>query len=138
MAAQATARASPELREAPLSPRYRWNYTTPRGTIVFAGARIIRTNRLPGTIAIDAVANLGPGEGVFSLGGNASLIDGVADEVFHKTESDVVEKDLPRDAVAERSDVSIADQASAPKAPKKRAPKQSMKFARPANLREMK
>lgn len=105
---------------------------------VFAGARIIRTNRLPGTIAIDAVANLGPGEGVFSLGGNASIIDGVADEVFPKTDSDVVEKDLPRDAVAERSDVSIADQASAPKAPKKRAPKQSMKFARPANLREMK
>jgi len=32
MAAQATARASPELREAPLSPRYSRNYTTSRGT----------------------------------------------------------------------------------------------------------
>ena len=37
MAAQATARASPELREAPLSPRYRWNYTTSRGTTVSGG-----------------------------------------------------------------------------------------------------
>lgn len=32
MAAQQLARASPELRKAPLSPRYRRNYTTPRGT----------------------------------------------------------------------------------------------------------
>ena len=32
MAAQQAARASPELRVAPLSPRYRRNYTTPRDT----------------------------------------------------------------------------------------------------------
>ncbi len=32
MAAQQPARASPELRKAPLSPRYRRNYTTLRGT----------------------------------------------------------------------------------------------------------
>ena len=32
MAAQQPARASPELRVAPLSPRYRRNYTTPGGT----------------------------------------------------------------------------------------------------------
>lgn len=31
MAAQQSAWASPELRKAPLSPRYRWNYTTPGG-----------------------------------------------------------------------------------------------------------
>jgi hypothetical protein len=37
MAAQATARASPELREAPLSPRYRSNYTTSRGTTQVPG-----------------------------------------------------------------------------------------------------
>jgi len=34
LAAQQPARASPELRVAPLSPRYRRNYTTPRGTTV--------------------------------------------------------------------------------------------------------
>ena len=34
MAAQQPARASPELRVAPLSPRYRRNYTTPGGTTV--------------------------------------------------------------------------------------------------------
>jgi len=32
MAARQPARASHELRKAPLSPRYRWNYTTPGGT----------------------------------------------------------------------------------------------------------
>ena len=32
MAARQPARASPELRKAPLSPRYLQNYTTPRGT----------------------------------------------------------------------------------------------------------
>ena len=32
MAAQQPARASPELRKAPLSPRYRRNYTTSGGT----------------------------------------------------------------------------------------------------------
>lgn len=37
MAAQKTARASPELRKAPLSPRYRWNYTIPRGTTLADG-----------------------------------------------------------------------------------------------------
>lgn len=32
MAARKPARASPKLRKAPLSPRYRRNYTTPGGT----------------------------------------------------------------------------------------------------------
>jgi hypothetical protein len=36
MTTQKAARASPELRKAPLSPRYRRNYTTPRGTTRFA------------------------------------------------------------------------------------------------------
>ena len=35
MAARQPARASPELRKAPLSPRYPRNYTTPWGTTVF-------------------------------------------------------------------------------------------------------
>ena len=34
MTTQKAARASPELRKAPLSPRYSRNYTTPRGTTV--------------------------------------------------------------------------------------------------------
>ena len=34
MAARQPARASPELRKAPLSPRYPRNYTTPWGTTV--------------------------------------------------------------------------------------------------------
>jgi len=37
MAAQQPARASPELRMAPLSPRYRRNYTMPRSTTVTIG-----------------------------------------------------------------------------------------------------
>ena len=37
MAARQPARASPELRKAPLSPRYRRNYTTSRGTTLLDG-----------------------------------------------------------------------------------------------------
>jgi hypothetical protein len=106
---------------------------------VFAGARVIRTNRLPGTIDIDAVANIGPGEGVFSLGGDASLIEGIADEVSPKTASEDAKKDLPKEALLAQSDVAIADQASPREAVKTRVPKgQSMKFARPATVRELK
>ena len=36
MAARQPARASPELRKAPLSPRYPRNYTTPQGTTYFS------------------------------------------------------------------------------------------------------
>jgi putative transposase len=105
----------------------------------FAGARIIRTKRLPGTVASDAVTKLDPSEGIFSLGGNASVINGVADEVSPTTVGDEVDQDRPDNVVAEKSEKSISDHAPPPKPPKQRAPKtQSMKFARPANLREMK
>lgn len=39
MAAQHPARASPELRTAPLSPRYRRNYTTPWGATLWTSAK---------------------------------------------------------------------------------------------------
>jgi len=42
MTTQKAARASPELRRAPLSPRYRRNYTTPRGTTSVIDARAKR------------------------------------------------------------------------------------------------
>lgn len=45
MAAQQPARASPELRVAPLSPRYRRNYTTPGGTTPVAIAIAIQSDR---------------------------------------------------------------------------------------------
>ena len=38
MTTQKAARASPELRRAPLRPRYRRNYTTPRGTTMDFGS----------------------------------------------------------------------------------------------------
>lgn len=106
---------------------------------VFAGARIVRTNRLPGTIALDDVTKLGPGEGIFSLGGNASLVDGVANDVCPPPVGDFVDQNQPMNAVAEPSENSIAAQVPAPKALKTHLPKgQSMKLARPANLRELK
>jgi putative transposase len=105
----------------------------------FAGARIVRTNRLPGTIALDDVTKIGAGEGILSLGGNALLVDGVAADVSPPTVGDVIGQEQPKNAAAEQSENSIAAQVPAPKAPKTRAPKgQSMKFARPTNLKEMK
>ena len=44
MAAQQPARASPELRVAPLSPRYRRNYTTCWGTIFTPGRGLLRND----------------------------------------------------------------------------------------------
>ena len=44
MAAKRPARASPELREAPLSPRYRRKYTTSRDTALI-GNRLCRPRR---------------------------------------------------------------------------------------------
>ena len=53
MTTRKPARASPEPRKAPLSPRYRRNYTTPRGTtrssIVFEGVDLDRMKAILGS-----------------------------------------------------------------------------------------
>jgi hypothetical protein len=52
---------------------------------VFAGARVIRTETLPGITAPNAITSLAPGAGVFEIGGGTSVIDGVANEVPGET-----------------------------------------------------
>jgi putative transposase len=106
---------------------------------VFAGARIVRTNRLAGTIALDAVTKLETGEGIFSLGGDTSVVDAVGEEVFETAVHNSVEEDA-NDSADAHSDLN-------PKMPTRRSPKstklqaskgQTMKFARPNNLKELK
>ena len=50
MAAQQPARASPELRKAQLSPRYRRNYTTPRGTTVCSHFEVRKLRKSTGIV----------------------------------------------------------------------------------------
>jgi hypothetical protein len=104
---------------------------------VFAGARIVRTQRLAGTTALDEITNLDPGEAVFSLGGAASVIDRVVvDEITvadHDVAPDISLELLPPDLDQEPT------HALPPRSPKPRAAKAiSMKFARPKNLKELK
>ena len=106
---------------------------------VFAGARIVRTTRLSGTTALQDITSLGPGDGVFLLGEGSSIIDAVADEAL-ATSGDVLVApdftDVP--ATEPLADSAIAD---APKSESPERPatkRQSMKFARPSNLKEMK
>jgi len=51
MTARQPARASPELRKAPLSPRYRRNYTTSRGTTT----RRRFSDKFKATVALEAL-----------------------------------------------------------------------------------
>lgn len=105
----------------------------------FGGARIIRTTRLTGTIALDAVTKLASGEGVFSLGEDVAIIDAEADEVFATAGDLAADQDLMEVPPPELLQEPAKGDAREPKRPKPRASKrQSMKFARPANLKEMK
>jgi putative transposase len=103
---------------------------------VFKGARIVRTKALTGTIAPEAVTKLDLSEGVFSIGEAPSVVDGVAGEVTVETETDDISgpKKLVQDAQDMPSDNTHATKRR--KLPDTKG--QSIKFARPANLKELK
>lgn len=106
---------------------------------VFAGARMARPKKLAGTTSPDAVTNLDPGEGVFSLGGELSVIDGGPDEVPVPSGKNVSEPGSSENPPPNLSQDPDLGEAPAPKKSKARAPKgQSMKLARPTNLKELK
>jgi hypothetical protein len=106
---------------------------------VFAGARIVRTTRLSGTIALQDITSLGPGDGVFVLGEGSSIIDAVADEALATSGDVLVAPDYTDVPATEPLAESAIANAPKPESPKPPATKrQSMKFARPANLKEMK
>lgn len=106
---------------------------------VFAGARMIRTTRLPGTTAPEDITNLNPSDGVFTLGGGSSMIDGVSDDVTPTDGNEDLEQTAVDSPASETRIVPLDDSAPATKGSKPHAPKaQSMKFARPTNLKELK
>lgn len=107
--------------------------------VAFAGARIIRTKPLAGTTTPNDVTKLDLGEGVFSLGGGRTLFDGVASEVFATGGSDTAEIGLSDIPDHETPQQSAVGDTPISKNPKPRATKgNSMKFARPINLKELK
>lgn len=103
---------------------------------VFAGARIVRTTTLAGTTAPEAVTKLELTDGVFPLGEEPSFVDGFADEVSVENETDEFDDhtDLIQDPVDTRAETTPATKRQKMPASKGK----SMKFARPANLKELK
>jgi len=105
----------------------------------FAGARTIRTHRLAGTAPLDAVTKVDQNEGIFSLGGEPSVIDGVVDVPSETPSDDGVEQSNPQILASEISEASAVGDMPSPKRSVSRAPKRkSMNTMRPTNLKELK
>lgn len=105
---------------------------------VFAGARVIRTETLPGTTAPDAITNLGPGAGVFQIGGGASVVDGAVNA--DPFDADDVSGDPvdPKHISTDQSEGPTEDRPAPSKPRNSRAKKQFVKLRRPSNLKELK
>jgi len=105
---------------------------------VFSGARVIRSETLPGTTAPDAITDLAPGAGVFQIGGGASVFDGVvaADPV----DADEVSPDRfdPAHISTDMLEGPAEAHPETPKPSKSSAKKQFVKLSRPSNLKELK
>lgn len=105
---------------------------------VFAGARVIRTEALPGTTAPSAITSLTPAAGVFQLGGGASLIDGVAKEVPVETATGVADPMGSPTASGDNLPSTLPVEAEHPQKPNEMSPNQFGKLVRPQNLKELK
>lgn len=105
---------------------------------VFAGARVIRTEALPGTTAPSAITSLTPAAGVFQLGGGASLIDGVAKEVPVETATGVADPMGSSIVSGDHSPLTPPVETAHSLAPKEKSPSRSSKLIRPQNLKELK
>lgn len=106
--------------------------------VVFAGARVFRSETLPGTTAPNAITSLSPGAGVFQIGGGASASDGVvaADPVdADEVSSDPVD---PAHISTDLSERPAEAHTETPKPRKSSAKKQFVKLSRPSNLKELK
>ncbi|NYS26860.1 hypothetical protein HUK65_18040 [Rhodobacteraceae bacterium 2376] len=119
------------------------NYTTieeckAMAKAVFAGARVIRSETLPGTTAPDAITNPAPGGAVFALGDEPSVIEGSLNP--DPFEDDEVNPDpgTIEDASPDQPETSPDTPPSSPKPRNPSVPKEVVKLARPANLKELK
>ena len=105
---------------------------------VFAGARVIRTETLPGTTAPNAITNLAPAAGVFQIGIGASLFDGVAKEVPVETATGVTNGMGSPTASGDHPPLPPPAEPAHPQPPKEKSPNRSSKLVRPQNLKELK
>ena len=105
---------------------------------VFAGARVIRTETLPGTTAPDAITDLAPGAGVFQIGGGASVIDGTANADPLDADGDKFNPDGPSMALDDEPHTPPSDASTPPSPRKPRVQNKPAKLARPINLKELK
>ncbi|MDF1710503.1 MAG: hypothetical protein P1U72_20640 [Paracoccaceae bacterium] len=103
---------------------------------VLKGSRIVRTTSLGQTIAPAAVTKLDLTEGVFALGEKPTLVDGVVAEVTVETEANNFGVDTG--ILQDREDIRVENNRAATRRNIPASKGQSMKFARPANLKELK
>ena len=103
---------------------------------VLKGSRIVRTTSLSETIAPAAVTKLDLTEGVFALGEKPTLVDGVVAEVTVETEANNFGVDTG--ILQDREDIRVENNRAATRRNIPASKGHSMKFARPANLKELK
>ncbi|GAA5064003.1 hypothetical protein N0B44_06335 [Roseibacterium beibuensis] len=106
---------------------------------VFAGARVPRTKQLNSTTSPDDVTNLAQSDGVFAIGEEPSIIEGTAEEVPGTSEPSSDEQPTDHGTQEEKSQGTSASNPPPSKGNTSRTRKsQSMKSARPSNLKELK
>ncbi len=105
---------------------------------VFAGARVIRTETLPGTTAPNAITSLAPGAGVFQIGGGNSVIDGVVIDDPEETAEDTTDPTGDPTVSGGQLPSPPSIETTAPQRRTEKAPSQVEKLVRPKNLKELK
>lgn len=105
---------------------------------IFAGARVIRTEKLPGTTAPNAITNLTSRTGVFQIGGGSSVIDGVVADGPEETAEDMTNPAEDPAVSAAQLPLITQVETERPELRKGKASSQSEKLARPKNLKELK
>jgi putative transposase len=105
---------------------------------VFAGARVIRTETLPGTTAPNAITSLAPGAGVFQIGGGNSVIDGVVIDDPEETAEDTTDPTGDPTVSGGQLPSTPSVETTAPQKRTEKAPSKVEKLVRPKNLKELK
>jgi len=105
---------------------------------VLAGARMTRTETLPGTTAPDAIMDVAPGAGVFAIGEEDPVIDGVYDTDPVEADTDGANSDGPSTGSGADPETPHAETPGSQTPRKPRARKKPAKLARPTNLKGLK
>lgn len=105
---------------------------------VFAGARVIQTETLPGITTPNAITSLAPGAWVFEIGGGTSVIDAVANEVPVETTEGINDPMGSPTVSGDQLPSTRPVETVRPQAPDEKSPDPFGRLVRPKNLKELK